>query len=119
MFEVDWMGAVPKDEWGAYSHVTNDFQSYDLHVLINWIRNVTIPMRLNGADATVCPNVASESTARNDFTQSIDVCAIRQSGSNLVTINQEPQQNEGRIPAGIDLRTRERSYRTPCWGQMH
>jgi len=78
-------------------------------------------MRLNGAYATICPNVASKSTASNYFAQSVDVGAIRQSGSNLITVNhvRNLSGNDGCTPGGIDLQIQEGNHQTPCLGQMH
>jgi len=64
---------------------------------------------------------ASEEPASDYFAQSINVGAIRQSGSNLVTVShiRSLSGNDECTPGGIDLQIQEGNHQTPCLGQMY
>lgn len=52
---------------------------YLVHVLIDWVGDIARPHRLYGTDTTIGAYVAPEAAAGNDFTQTIDVGAKRES----------------------------------------
>ena len=73
MFQVDGMWAV-----ALVCQPRVAANSTYLHVLVSWILSIANPEGLDSADAAIRTYIASEATAGNHLTQTIDVCTIRQ-----------------------------------------
>ena len=58
-------------------------EAKNVHVLVDRVRNITRPQRLDGPHAAVRTDVAPESEAREHLAQAVDVGAKRERGGQL------------------------------------
>lgn len=75
MLEIDWMGPISVLKVNNVSYNWKSLQG--LHILVNWVTNISSPERLDGPVVSISTYGTPNPAARKNFSQAVYICTER------------------------------------------